>query len=152
MEGGPTNPLLGFSAAFKNLYGDHNANYQQNEICIEMQRLEGCIRQNNEAKTYNLCFAEYLRDASKSISFEYYTLLLQFMLKYADCLKSMDPNNLDCDQIPQNANKFLGEYFQKNNDNEFEKYEALAIVYDLNKWLFDRNFTNSRLKIIGESS
>lgn len=102
----------------------------------------------------------YLNKMTLHCNPEYYTKLIKFVLLFREHVnanfKDIDPNytqNKDAEDVPDSSNEFITEFLDpENKDSDFNfgflKEEAIDLTQNICSWMYENNFTSSKLSLI----
>jgi hypothetical protein len=108
-------------------------------------------------------FADYLIKISNFCNQEYFEKLLKFVVLFRECVnfnyKHKASNggeyaqNYNAEDVPDISNEFITEFLEpfepkENNTFNFSKEEAIELTQNFCSWLFDNNYTCSKLSLI----
>ena len=106
-------------------------------------------------------FAEYICKVAKVCCPKYLEKILIFVTLFRECLNSMNKkensNNeyteeYNAEDAPDVSNEFVTEYLEADIDKlDYQKEEVIEITQNFCQWLYDNNFTCSKLSLISSS-
>ena len=115
----------------------------------------------DEYQKIDMVLIDYLNKMSMFCNPEYYTKLIKFVTLFREHVNQFygKKNNTekdyteinDAENFPDSANQFLIEFLHpegKENNFGFNKKESIDLTQNLCYWLFDNNYTCSKLTII----
>ena len=114
------------------------------------------IKIEDEEIAIDYVFIDYLNKMSLHCNKEYYTKLIIFILLYREFinLKKIDKNknysnNHSAEDVPELSNDFINDFLEpENNYFDFDKEESINLTQNLCHWLYENNFTSSKLSRI----
>lgn len=109
-------------------------------------------------------FAEYLVKVSKIVNDNFFTKVVKFVFLFRECLNDMHRDKekdiedyysetKNAEDAPDISNDFVTDYLDLS-DNEkygFTKEDAIDLTQNFCQWLYDNNFTCSKLSLINNS-
>ena len=120
----------------------------------------------DEHQIADLVFIEYLNKMSACCNPNYYTKLIKFVTLFrehsnfinASKLKEDEQNKIyteikDAEDVPDSSNEFITDFInpeEKNNDLGFNKEECIDLTQNLCYWMYENNYTCSKLSLIRE--
>ena len=109
-------------------------------------------------------FSEYLIKVSKNTRSEFFTRLVKFVCLFRDCLnkvnqdKNKNEEGLEFSEVtnaedaPDISNDFVTEYLETDVEKYgFSKEDAVDLTQNFCQWLYDNNFTCSKLSLINNT-
>ncbi len=123
----------------------------------------------DEHQIADLVFIEYLNKMSIYCNPTYYIKLIEFVTLYREhsnlinCnknrenLKEKDKEYTefnDAEDVPDDSNEFITDFLDpegKNDDLGFSRKESIELTQNLCFWMYENNFTCSKLSLINES-
>lgn len=110
-------------------------------------------------------FAEYLVKAAKFIKPEYAIKLIKFVLLFRENLNSLNRNKpnvnenenysqiYNAEDAPDNSNEFVTDFLETTEESlfEFSKEEAVELTQNFCQWMYDNNYTCSKLSLISNN-
>ena len=123
----------------------------------------------DEHQVADLVFIEYLNKMSAYCNPTYYAKLIKFVILFREhsniinCDKNRDNINgkdkeftefNDAEDVPDASNEFITDFLDpegKNNDFGFTKEECIDLTQNLCYWMYENNFTCSKLSLINEN-
>jgi hypothetical protein len=121
-------------------------------------QLETSKTLDNESVLCDEVFAEYLLTVRKMVNPEYFKRLILFVFLYwenINSLKRQDGNDGDytskhnAEDAPDLSNEFITEFLQHVSDPiDFTKEEAIKLTQNFCQWMYDSNYTCSKLTLI----
>lgn len=161
--------------AFKYLYEDNESNKKRNEFrnmknykfpfehAFFKKFLEDEHNVNkhieNEKEITDLVLIEYLNKMSTHCNRDYYVKLIVFVTLFREHVnkikeikgdKEFTEIN-DAEDVPDSSNEFITDFLDpEGRDNDFgiTKEEAIDLTQNLCYWMYDNNFTCSKLSLI----
>jgi len=111
-------------------------------------------------------FIEYLNKMSAFCNPNYFTKLIKFVTLFREHsnlinsskLKEDEQNKVyteikDAEDVPDSSNEFITDFInpeEKNNDLGFNKEECIDLTQNLCYWMYENNYTCSKLSLIRE--
>lgn len=111
-------------------------------------------------------FSEYLVKVSKIVNDNFFSKVVKFVFLFRECLNDMHKDDKDLEEnlyysecknaedAPDISNDFVTDYLDFN-DNEkygFAKEDAIDLTQNFCQWLYDNNFTCSKLSLINNNN
>jgi len=129
-----------------------------------MENLEKSPALDGETSKCDEVFAEYLVKVSKTVNENFFAKVVKFVFLFRECLNDMNKDKEDdnedyysetrnAEDAPDISNDFVTDYLDLN-DNEkygFTKEDAIDLTQNFCQWLYDNNFTCSKLSLISSS-
>ncbi len=114
------------------------------------------IKIEDEEIAIDYVFIDYLNKMSLHCNKEYYAKLIMFILLYREFinLKKIDKNknysnNHNAEDVPELSNDFINDFLEpENNYFDFDKEESINLTQNLCHWMYENNFTSSKLSRI----
>ena len=128
-----------------------------NQICDLFQNPRTLDGENSKCDEI---FAEYILKVSKVCNKEFFVKILKFVTIFRECLniinKGRNCNGTDdysevnnAEDAPDISNDFITDYLEKDCDMfEFSKDDAIDMTQNFCQWLYDCNYTCSKLSLI----
>ena len=123
-------------------------------------------KSGDEHQIADLVFIEYLNKMSAYCNPNYYTRLIEFVTLFREHsnqinvskLKEDELNNIytecrDAEDVPDSSNEFITDFInpeEKNDDFGFNKEECIDLTQNLCFWMYENNYTCSKLSLIRE--
>ena len=114
----------------------------------------------------DLVFIEYLNKMSQYCDPNYYIKLIKFVTLFREHSNSFNQNKVannetkkeyteiyPAEDVPDSSNEFITDFIDpegKNEDLGFSKEECIDLTQNLCHWMYDNNFTCSKLSLIHE--
>lgn len=109
-------------------------------------------------------FAEYIVKAAKFVKPEYMKKLIKFVLLFRENLNTLNRNKpnvnenenysevYNAEDAPDNSNEFVTDYLETEDSLfEFSKEEAVELTQNFCQWMYDNNYTCSKLSLISNN-
>ena len=105
-------------------------------------------------------FAEYLYKVSKLTNAEYFKRIVRFVFLYRENLNEVNSKKLETEEeytlnhnaedAPDISNEFITDFLETEDMIfDFCKEEAIEITQNFCQWMYDSNYTSSKLTLIG---
>jgi len=121
----------------------------------------------NEHQMADLVFIEYLNKMSAYCNPEYYTKLIKFVTLFREHSNLINQNNKTnnntvngdytevntAEDVPDSSNEFITDFMNpddKEDDFGFTKEESIDLTQNLCYWMYENNYTCSKLSLIRE--
>ena len=117
-----------------------------------------------EQQIADLVFIEYLNKMSTHCNPEYYTKLIKFVTLFREHSNLINAHNestnednkpytevKSAEDVPDTSNEFITDFLnpeENGNDLGFTKEEAIDLTQNLCYWMYENNFTCSKLSLI----
>lgn len=108
--------------------------------------------------------AYYIIKVSKYTRPEFFTTVVKFIILFRDCLNLIYKNKVpvgssleyselfNAEDAPDISNQFVTEYLGTDSQSmEFTREDAIDLTQNLCQWLYDNNYTCSKLSLINTS-
>ena len=122
-------------------------------------------KKKNNQETADKVLMQYLFTLSEFCNPEYFTKLIKFVTLFREHVnifnaKVNENNNAiqkeyteinDAEDVPNSSNEFITDFLQpdiKNEDFSFSKEESIDLTQNLCLWMFDNNFSCSKISLI----
>ena len=160
--------------AFNNLYNDDKKdviklkkmNFYSNLISHPFLKMflndnhDVNIKIEDEEIAIDYVFIDYLNKMSLHCNKEYYAKLIMFVLLYREFinLKKIDKNknysnNHNAEDVPELSNDFINDFLEpENNYFDFDKEECINLTQNICHWMYENNFTSSKLSLISNDN
>jgi hypothetical protein len=111
-------------------------------------------------------FSFYIQKVARLCKHEYFIKVLKFITLYRECLNFTQienpKNNKDCryeyvecnnsEDVPDISNIFIMDYLETDTQGfDFTREEAIDLTQNFCQWLYDNNFTCSKLSLLSNS-
>jgi hypothetical protein len=121
------------------------------------------LEQNaNGDKNCDEVFFEYLKVLSNKCNQKYFIFAFKFVVLFRECLNRFKVNEKDpsreftqvynSDQVPDLCNEFINEFMENADffglNTEDDKLELIEIIQHFCFWLFENQYTTSRLSLL----
>ena len=102
-------------------------------------------------------FFEYLVKVSKMCKDEYFYKILKFILLFRECLNYINREKTgnseyadisNPEDAPEISNEFVTEFMEDENQFNYNKEEVIDLTQNLCQYMYDNNFTCSKLSLI----
>ena len=131
----------------------------------EINKLSG-----DEHQLADIVLIEYLNKMSTFCNPKYYVKLIKFVTLFREHVNMINLNknkdNIngknkdyteynDAEDIPNSSNEFISDFLDpegKNDDLGYTKEECIELTQNLCYWMYDNNFTCSKLSLINEEN
>jgi formyltetrahydrofolate hydrolase len=153
-------------SAFQKIYVEHKTdkildynNYESQEFFTKVMEYCNNPRQLDQEKSKcTEVFAEYLYSVAKVSNSETFEKIVIFITLFRECLNGMnkkegsqnviytEENNAE--DAPDISNEFVTEYLENEQVYGFQKEEVIDITQNFCQWLYDHNYTCSKLSLI----
>jgi hypothetical protein len=106
-------------------------------------------------------FADYVCKVARVTNSEFLGKIVMFVTLFRECLNNQNKKTSDTDYTEENnaedapdiSNEFVTEYLETDfNFIDFQKEEVIDITQNFCQWLYDNNFTCSKLSLISNLS
>jgi len=120
----------------------------------------------DEHQNADLVFIEYLNKMSVHCNPNYYTRLIEFVTLFREHSNQINASKLkdeemnkgytecrDAEDVPDSSNEFITDFInpeEKNDDFGFNKEECIDLTQNLCFWMYENNYTCSKLSLIRE--
>jgi hypothetical protein len=108
-------------------------------------------------------FSDYLLKVSKLVKNEIFRKILFFVFLFRECLNLINCTKLttndgkeysetfNCEDAPDISNEFVTEFLEPEKGIfEFSKEEAIDLTQNFCQWLYDNNYTCSKLSLVAD--
>ena len=113
----------------------------------------------------DIILIDYLNKMSMFCNDKYYTKLIIFVTLFRECVNIINKNKIDkkkngdkeyteindAEDIPNYSNQFINDFLNpddKGDDFGFSKDECIDLTQNLCYWMYENNFTSSKLSLI----
>ncbi len=155
--------------AFEKIYAEENrqkneklksyANFEEHEFFTKIKDVFINSKQLDPEKAKcSEVFADYICKVAKVANKECLEKIVIFVTLFRECLNSMNKqgeNDNDyteennAEDAPDISNEFVTEYLETDgNFFDFQKEEVIDITQNFCQWLYDNNYTCSKLSLI----
>jgi hypothetical protein len=118
--------------------------------------------EEDENKMTDLVLIEYLNQHSNYCKPEYYTKLIEFVTLFREHVNIFNKNKVkepnkkyteinNAEDVPDTSNEFITEFLDPESNQEdfgFSKEESINLTQNLCHWMYEKNFTCSKLSLI----
>lgn len=131
--------------------------------CI-MENIANPPTLDGETSKCDEVFAEYLVKVSKIVNENFFLKVLKFVFLFRECLNDMYKDKTkelsedyysetrNAEDAPDISNDFVTDYLDTENDRYgFSKEDAIDLTQNFCQWLYDNNFTCSKLSLINNN-
>ncbi len=117
---------------------------------------------SGEHEIADLVFIEYLNKMSAFCNSHYYVKLVKFVTLFREHVNYVNQNKVieqnreytecnDAEDVPDSSNEFILEFLDpegRNEDLGYSKEECIDLTQNLCFWMYDNNFTCSKLSLL----
>lgn len=123
-------------------------------------------KKGEEKQIADLVFMQYLNNMSQYCNPKYYTKLIKFVTLFREHSNSINQNKVinnennkeytevnPAEDVPDSSNEFITDFIdpeEKKEDLGFSKEECIDLTQNLCHWMYENNFTCSKLSLIHE--
>lgn len=147
---------------YKNFLPKEYLNLCDNPFFVKIKDNISADSIQNIEKNCDEVFLEYLKIISTKCTHKYFIFSFKFVVLFRECLNKFKTNDKDktkeytqvynSDQVPDICNEFINEFMEGADyfglNTEEDKNELIEIIQHFCFWLFDNQYTTSRLSLI----
>lgn len=130
---------------------------QQNPLFVELLSSEPKQLDGENSKCEEV-FAEYLKKMANYCNPSYFARLLKFVCLFRDCVNIMYKSKVNevkdyteimtAEDVPDISNEFITEFLEPEQTFNINKEEAIDLTQNFCHWLYENNYTCSKLSLI----
>lgn len=156
----------------KNLSEEHNrkitgySDIMEHPLLYRILEIFSYPKTPDEGSKCEEIFAFYIFKVSKHVRPEFFKKVLKFIVLFRECLNSLYEERtkskniqgagefpytqlFNCEDAPDISNEFVTDYLKTDSNLfEFNREEIIDLTHNFCQWLYDNNYTCSKLSLI----